>query len=94
MGNHRRKKHTFSGHNPTKHHRYPRSLGGGMHNGNISIVPECEHRAFHVLFEVNPPEIIARILNNKWIPLNKKLICINTSDYNEAIKVLQERRIL
>lgn len=54
----------FHGH---KHHRKPRSLGGGNDKENISVVCRDKHDAWHRLFKNHPPERIALIINNVWL---------------------------
>lgn len=56
-----KKKHTH------KHHRKPRSLGGGNELENISTVCRDKHDAWHLLFKNHPPERIALIINNVWL---------------------------
>ena len=50
-----------------KHHRLPRSLGGGKSISNISVVKQTEHRAWHTLFGNKTPEEIASIINAVWL---------------------------
>ena len=50
-----------------RHHRKPRSLGGGNDERNISKVNRDKHDAWHLLFKNHPPERIAIIINNVWI---------------------------
>lgn len=55
-------------HNPlTKHHRKPKSMKGGNHRENISIVPENKHAAYHLLFNEGRVDYIVRVLNSTWI---------------------------
>jgi len=51
----------------SEHHRCPRSLEGRSNPENISIVPIKEHQAWHLLFKNRPPEVIAGIINKRWI---------------------------
>jgi len=50
-----------------RHHRRPRSIGGTNKITNISIVPEKQHKSWHRLFANHEAEIIAEIINHKWI---------------------------
>ena len=60
----------------SRHHRHPRSLGGGNEPSNISVVKQADHNAWHTLFSNYSPETIARIINEKWIPRNYHFICV------------------
>jgi hypothetical protein len=51
----------------TKHHRYPKHLGGKSIPGNISFVPKKLHQAFHLVFGASSAEKIAQELNENWI---------------------------
>lgn len=59
-----------------KHHRLPRSRGGGNHGNNISIVERNQHRAWHLLVgNMTAPEV-ARMLSDVWIDSNYYLIAV------------------
>jgi len=59
-----------------RHHRLPRSRGGGNQHSNISLVLVKHHRAFHLLFGNATAEEVAEELNRRWIDPRKKLIVI------------------
>lgn len=63
-----------------KHHRKPRSRGGTNESRNISLVPQHQHRAYHLLFRNMQPEEIAQLLNQKWIDPDFELIAIRKTD--------------
>lgn len=58
----------------SRHHRKPRSLGGGNEEYNISIVTCTQHDAWHALFGNFTPETIVRIINERWIDPDYKVI--------------------
>jgi hypothetical protein len=62
------KKHTH------KHHRRPRSQGGGNEPENISVVNRDKHDAWHFLFKNYNPEQIAIIINNVWLDPRYKFV--------------------
>lgn len=59
-----------------KHHRKPRSLGGGNDSHNISLVRKDLHVAWHRLFGNAPPEEVAKIISEVWIDPKYKLIAV------------------
>ena len=50
-----------------RHHRKPKSHGGKGHKRNISIVPEDQHKAWHLLFGNLTPLEIALVINERWL---------------------------
>jgi hypothetical protein len=56
------------------HHRKCKSNGGDTSPGNMVLVQDQKHKAFHLLFQNHPAEIIAEILNQTWIDPQFKLI--------------------
>lgn len=50
-----------------RHHRKPKSRGGGNNEENISIVPPKKHQAWHRLFQNLSPQEIAAIINDCWL---------------------------
>ena len=54
-------------HHDTRHHRKCRSRGGSSDASNISIVPQNQHQAFHLLFQNHEAPEIASLLNRVWI---------------------------
>jgi hypothetical protein len=60
----------------SRHHRKPRSLGGGDENENISVVTLLQHQSFHNLFSNLTPPVIAQILNQKWIDPEYEFVCV------------------
>lgn len=65
-------------HKLTRHHRLPRSHGGSDYNGNVILVDEKKHRAYHTLFENYSPEVVAQILMDTWLPVGTKLIVVKS----------------
>lgn len=70
-----------------RHHRRPKSRGGGSENSNISLVPRYKHVAFHQLFNTESPEEIALTLqkildtlNEVWIDPAYKLIAVKRDE--------------
>jgi hypothetical protein len=51
----------------TRHHRKPRSLGGGHQPENISKIKFKFHEAWHLLFGDATPEEIAEEINKKYL---------------------------
>ena len=56
------------------HHRKPICLSGMDVDENLSIVPLREHDAFHLIFSNTSPEVIARVLSEKWIDPDYELV--------------------
>ena len=54
----------------SRHHRLPKSLGGGESDRNISIVEDRKHRGWHLAFDTKSPCELARDIMQKWIPHN------------------------
>ena len=50
-----------------RHHRRPRSQGGGDTEDNISDVRHGDHVAWHRLFKNFGPTAIAAIINSTWL---------------------------
>ena len=93
MGRHR-KHGQCGGSHMTRHHRRCRSNGGGNESENISWVSDNCHKAWHINFSNFQPHTIAHIINDKWIPRDKKFICVEAQYYDEIIRTLRERRLL
>lgn len=68
--------------NPSRHHRKPRSKGGGNEPENISVVPNNKHEAYHTLFENEEPREVARQLNELWIDPSWVLIAVRRTEIN------------
>jgi hypothetical protein len=51
----------------SRHHRKPRSLGGGNDLRNTVIVSQEQHNAWHRLFQNWEPEDIAEVINDMWL---------------------------
>jgi hypothetical protein len=58
----------------TRHHRKPKSLGGGMDNRNIALLPNKKHEAWHFLFSNLPPERIVQLINSQFLDPDYQLI--------------------
>ena len=51
----------------TRHHRKPKSLGGGNEDRNIALIPRKFHEAYHLLFANGSPEEVCDVLNKYFI---------------------------
>ena len=60
----------------SRHHRLPRSRGGGNNHENISIVKQTDHDHYHVLFSNLSVHAIAMLLNEKWVDPRYELVVI------------------
>lgn len=63
-----------------RHHRKPRSMGGGNKSQNISWVRKHYHRAYHLLFGTGDPVIVAQVLNEVWIDPSYMLVVKRRTD--------------
>ena len=63
----------------TRHHRKPKSLGGGRSKRNISLLPNKKHVAWHILFENWPAHKIAEEINQKFIDPDYQLVIVRRS---------------
>ena len=59
-----------------KHHRKPKSRGGGNSQRNISIVPIVQHQAWHTLFANQSAEEIAEAINRHWLDPDYKMVAV------------------
>lgn len=59
-----------------RHHRLPRSRGGGDNPENISIVNAHKHRCYHTLFGNRTAPEVAQLLTEVWIDPEVELIAI------------------
>lgn len=50
-----------------KHHRKPKSRGGGNSDRNISVVSIAQHQAWHTMFANMEPWDIAERINQVWL---------------------------
>ncbi len=57
-----------------RHHRKPRSIGGGKEKENISILPRKHHEAWHLLFQNWTAEQIAKEINAHYLDPEFKFI--------------------
>jgi hypothetical protein len=60
----------------TRHHRKARCIGGKTKQSNISVVSATRHEAFHTLFGIGDPELIARYLTNVWIDPDYEMVAV------------------
>ena len=60
----------------SKHHRKPKSRGGKNTFGNISVVPNSKHRAWHTLFANKTAPEIAKIINKTWLDPEYELVVV------------------
>ncbi len=77
-----------------KHHRLPRSAGGGAGEGNLVTVPFHHHVAYHKLFHAHSPSSVAQQLNERWLPLSTVMVCVPTARITEALALLQAAGII
>lgn len=74
----------------TRHHRMPRFLGGKLTPRNKSMVPDREHKAYHVLFAwAHPAAMVAAILNAKWLCQEETLVPVPTEKLPQVLKYLK-----
>ena len=59
----------------SRHHRKPRSRGGSNQMGNISIVSQRHHDAWHEMFSNLDPFHICEAINQKWLDPAYEFIC-------------------
>ncbi len=57
-----------------RHHRKPKSKGGGNNKRNIVQVPMDKHIAYHVLFGTMTPEEVGAELTRTWIDPDYEII--------------------
>jgi len=60
----------------SRHHRCPKSLGGGDEPKNISMVSEKAHQSWHYLAVNYTPEQIAKIITDVWLDPAWKMIAV------------------
>ena len=59
----------------SRHHRKPRSLGGGNEDRNLSTVDVKKHQAWHTLLANYTPEKICEEINKYWIDPDYEVLC-------------------
>lgn len=59
-----------------RHHRLPRSRGGGSSPDNIAIVSRDLHRAWHLIVGNMDAEEVAAMLTDTWIDPNFYLVAV------------------
>lgn len=62
----------------TRHHRKPRSLGGGNEPENISHIKFKFHEAWHLLFGDKPAKEIAEEINKYYLDPEFKFVTKRT----------------
>ena len=67
----------------TRHHRRPRSAGGGNEKRNISSVRHSDHVAYHKLFGPGLPGVVTSTLNEVWIDPDVVVVAMKKSDYKK-----------
>lgn len=92
-GKHKRAERPHHG-NKNKHHRLPRSAGGGACEGNLVTVPYHQHVAYHKLFHAFGAQAVVRQLNEHWLPLSAVAVCIPTARITEALALLIQAGII
>lgn len=60
----------------SRHHRLPRSRGGGDDPDNISVVSKKLHEKYHGLFGNATAEEIVEIMNKVWLDPCYKLVLV------------------
>ena len=63
----RKYSHRKSPQGKNRHHRKPKSRGGGNGDRNISVVPIAQHQAWHTMFANMEPWDIAERINQVWL---------------------------
>ena len=63
----------------SRHHRKPRSLGGGNEDRNISLLPRVKHAAWHTLFQNWDAYRIAEEVNEMYLDPAYKMVVIPAS---------------
>ena len=58
----------------TRHHRKPKSFGGGNNKRNIVKIPDKFHRAYHILFGAGNVHDVAKRLNETYIDPDFELV--------------------
>jgi hypothetical protein len=66
----------------TRHHRKPKSLGGGRNKRNISLLPNRKHIAWHILFANWPAHKIAEEINARYIDPEFRLVLERRSSHD------------
>jgi len=66
----------------TKHHRKCRANGGTDDNGNIAMVTDRKHKAWHILFGTKGTGKIVWELNNIWMDPAFKLVIVENEQEN------------
>ncbi len=69
----------------TKHHRKPKAHGGPgtAKSGNITMVRDEKHKAWHSLFGITTPPQIAKRMNEVWIDPDWIMVAIPQKDIIE-----------
>lgn len=60
----------------SRHHRQPKSVGGGNEPANISIVPKHLHDHWHAMFGNKHPKQIVQIINQVWLDPRFMFVCV------------------
>jgi hypothetical protein len=75
---------------PTKHHRKPRSIGGGNEPRNISMVPCYQHEAWHAIVLNHTAFTIQYMLNDKYLDPDYKFICVKSVNFFKALDLVRQ----
>ncbi len=62
-----------------RHHRKPKSIGGGSEPPNTIYVPDYKHRAWHTLFGNMTARQIADEINTTWLDPSFTFKAVSTS---------------
>lgn len=66
-----------------RHHRKPKSHGGGG-GDNISLVTKTRHQAWHTLFGSMSPHQICRAINKWWLDKDWCFVCVRRNDIEKV----------
>ena len=78
MSKRKRRKYRYSKspQGKNRHHRKPKSRGGGNNERNISVVPIIQHQAWHTMFNNMQAQQIVDKINRTWIDPDYKLVLV------------------
>ena len=76
----RRYRHSKPPQGKNRHHRKPKSRGGGNHGRNISVVPVNQHQAWHTMFNNMQAWEIADKINRVWLDPEYELVLVRRGE--------------
>ena len=77
-------------HKLERHHRKPRSIGGGNEEKNTSLVSQIQHRAWHTLFVNFDARTICGIINSLWLDPEHKLVCVKAKHVEDICRLVDD----